>query len=242
MVKALQDEHELIFFDWNYNWPYLNKVDWVIHLGAISSTVETNVDKILEQNYDFSRWLLGECQRFGVNLQYASSASVYGRTTSFKETDPVNPINAYAWSKYLFERHVHNVRDSCKFLVQGFRYFNVYGPHEDNKGSQASVFHKWHHQAQTEGKIQVFEESKNYYRDFVPVETLINVHKTFLKVQESGVWNVGTGKARSFQEVAEEIAQKYNATIEYVPMPENLKSHYQEYTCADITKLSRHYP
>jgi ADP-L-glycero-D-manno-heptose 6-epimerase len=242
MVNALKDEHELKFYEWGDDLPYLNKLDWVIHLGALSSTTETDVNKVLEQNYDFSRWLLNESQRFGVKMQYSSSASVYGMGTNFSEDAPVDPQSPYAWSKYLFERYVWGFRDRWKYPVQGFRYFNVYGPHEDHKGDQASPYHKFTQQAKNKGVITLFENSDQYLRDFVPVETVIDVHKKFLNLKESGVWNVGKGKPRSFQKIAEEIAEKYNARIEYIPMPENIKKQYQAYTCADLTKLNRHYP
>jgi ADP-L-glycero-D-manno-heptose 6-epimerase len=242
MVSALKDEHELSFYEWGDPLPYVNKCSWVIHLGAISSTTETDVEKVLSQNYDFSRWLLGECQRFGVNLQYSSSASIYGLGDKFTEDAPADPRTPYAWSKYLFERYIDNLAHHWKYPIQGFRYFNVYGSHEESKGSQASPYHKFAEQAKNTGIIKIFEGSTEYYRDFVPVEKIIAVHKRFLSVRESGVWNIGSGIAKSFQEVAEEVAKQYNAKIEYIPMPDNLKNHYQKYTCADLTKLSKYYP
>lgn len=241
MVKALKDEHELSYYEWGDEPPEIEGLDWVIHLGAISSTTEQNVEKVMKQNHDFSCIMLVACQIHGVNLQYASSASVYGiNTKNFKEEGPLNPTSPYSWSKYLFDRHVKTQKFD-RIKVQGFRYFNVYGPNEDHKGDQASPYHKFEQQAKTTGRIKLFENSDKYYRDFVPVETVINVHKQFFNVQESGIWNVGTGKARSFQDVAEEIAKKYNAKIEYIPMPEKLKGQYQEYTQADITELKKHY-
>lgn len=237
MVNALRDEHDLKFFNWGDSLPYLNGIAICIHLGGLSSTTETDVDKILTMNYDFSRWLLGECQRFGVNFQYASSASVYGYSQNFKEDGPVDPRSPYAWSKYLFDRYVHQYRDRWKYPVQGFRYFNVYGEFEDHKGDQASPYHKFTKQAKETGVIKIFEGSENFKRDFVPVENVVKVHKKFFSLPKSGVWNIGTGTAKSFKEVAEEIAAEYNAKIEYIPMPEHIKKQYQTYTCADLTKL-----
>jgi ADP-L-glycero-D-manno-heptose 6-epimerase len=126
-------------------------------------------------------------------------------------------------------------------VVQGFRYFNVYGPNEDHKGDQASPYHKFEKQAKELGIIKLFENSNNYYRDFVHVDNLIDVHKKFLNVKESGIWNIGTGKPKSFQQVAEEIAEKYKAKIEYIPMPDTVKNQYQTYTCANLDKLRKHY-
>jgi ADP-L-glycero-D-manno-heptose 6-epimerase len=118
--------------------------------------------------------------------------------------------------------------------VQLFRYFNVYGPHEDHKGDQASPFHKFQKQAE-QGEIRLFEGSDEFKRDFVPVQTVIDVHKAFFKVPKSGIWNVGTGIARSFLSVAEEVG----GPIVAVPMPSDLKSTYQRYTQADLTELNK---
>lgn len=237
LVNALKSNHQVALFDWGDEFPDISGYDWCIHLGAIASTTESDVDKILEQNYDFSRLIINQCQSSGVNLQYASSASVYGMTSEFKETSPPRPVNAYAWSKYLFERYVAGFKDRWTIKVQGFRYFNVYGPFEDHKGDQASPYHKFAQQAQTTGVIKLFENSDQYKRDFVPVERIIDVHQKFFDVPESGIWNIGSGQAVSFETIAKDIASKYNAQIEYIPMPANLANHYQAYTCADITKL-----
>jgi ADP-L-glycero-D-manno-heptose 6-epimerase len=236
MVNALKDEHQLSFYEWGDHPPEMEDLDWVIHLGAISSTTEKDVEKVMKQNHDFSCIMLMACQLNGVNLQYASSASVYGLDTKdFREDAALNPTSPYSWSKYLFDRHVKSQKFE-DIRVQGFRYFNVYGPHEDHKGDQASPYHKFEQQAKTTGIIKLFENSDNYYRDFVPVETVIDMHKKFFDVNESGIWNIGTGIARSFQDIAEEIAEKYNAKIEYIPMPDSLKGQYQKYTCANMTK------
>jgi len=240
MVKALRDQHELSFYEWGDPPPEFEGLDWCIHLGAISSTTERDVDKVMRQNHDFSCIVLFACQSHGVNLQYASSASVYGQLKEFREDGPVDPRSPYAWSKYLFDRHVKTQKFD-KIVVQGFRYFNVYGPHEEHKGDQASPYYKFEKQAKETGKIKLFENSEKYLRDFVPVETVVDVHKRFLTVKESGIWNVGTGKPKSFQQVANEIANKNNATVEYIPMPEHIKSQYQEFTCADVNKLKKYY-
>ena len=236
ITNALKDKHELSFYDWGDEPPELEGVDWAIHLGAVTDTTETDVEKVMRQNHDFSCVMLMACQLNGVNLQYASSASVYGPTLNFNEDAPVSPQSPYAWSKYLFDRHV-KINRFEKIIVQGFRYFNVYGPYEDHKGNQASPYHKFEKQAKETGVIKLFEGSENFKRDFVPVETVVDIHEKFFNVKESGVWNVGTGSPRSFLEVAEEIAGKYNAKIEYIPMPDNIAKQYQPYTCADLTKL-----
>jgi ADP-L-glycero-D-manno-heptose 6-epimerase len=214
--------------------------DWVIHLGAISSTTEKNVDLILDQNFEFSMRLMQACDMMGVNMQYASSASVYGSLTEFNETSPVLPQSPYAWSKYLFDRFVTQHLEDFQVIIQGFRYFNVYGQGEEHKGNQASPVSKFTKQAQETGVIKLFENSDNYVRDFVCVDDICKVHEQMFAADTSGVFNVGTGSTTSFQEIANLVANKYNARIEYVPMPNELISQYQKYTCADITKLSKH--
>jgi ADP-L-glycero-D-manno-heptose 6-epimerase len=238
MVNALKDKHELSLYEWGEEPPDFEGLDWCIHLGANSSTTERDADAIMRQNHDFSCVVLMACQIHGVNLQYASSASVYGLTRDFREDAIKSPQSPYAWSKYLFDRHVLS-QNFNNIRVQGFRYFNVYGPHEDHKVGQASPYTTFERQAKEHGVIKVFENSDQYLRDFVPVERVVEIHEKFFNVQESGVWNVGTGKPKSFLEVAQEVANKHNAWIDTIPMPDNIKAQYQKYTCADLTKLNK---
>lgn len=232
MLQALEQQgHSVSTYDWNDgNMPSVIEQDWVIHMGAISSTTERNIDKILTQNYDFSRQLFDACRFYGVNMQYSSSASVYGLGTVFTEDAPPDPRTPYAWSKYLFERY--HARHQSQNTVQGFRYFNVYGPGEDHKDTQASPYYQFAKQARETGRIQVFEGSRESRRDFVPVQDVVETHLKFLKVSTSGVFNIGTGKTKSFYEIAEQ----FGVPIEEIPLPEQLKHSYQRYTCADMTR------
>lgn len=210
--------------------------DWVIHLGAITSTTEKDIDKVLKHNTDFSTMLFDDCKTFGVNLQYASSASVYGQNKEFTENSPLDPITPYAWSKYLFERYV-NLNQGGN-TVQGFRYFNVYGHHEDHKENQASPVYTFTKQAKENKKIKLFDRSDEYFRDFICVEDVCRVHVEFINnVTQSGVWNLGTGKAKSFEHIASLADKYYGAKLKYVPMPKDLERSYQSYTCSDNTKL-----
>ena len=232
MVQRLQEKgHEVTTFEWGEKLPTIHGLDWVIHLGAISSTTEKDVEKVMLQNLDFSIWLINECEQHGVNLQYASSASVYGLNQEFKEDSPIDPRTPYAWSKYLFERYVKV--NNWSIIHHGFRYFNVFGPHEEHKGNQASPYHQFERQAKENGVIKVFENSENYLRDFVHVYDVLDFHEKFFEVEESGIWNVGTGVATSFLDVA----KKFNVPIEIIPMPEILKPSYQVYTCANLDKV-----
>ena len=128
LIQHLEKDHTVEGFEYTPNvYPDASRYDWVIHLGAISSTTETNVDKILTQNYEYSMRLLQMCEQMGTNFQYASSASVYGNTEKFKEEDSVSPQSPYAWSKYLIDKFlIDNGIDQFNGLVQSYRYFNVY--------------------------------------------------------------------------------------------------------------------
>jgi ADP-L-glycero-D-manno-heptose 6-epimerase len=232
MVERLKSKgHNISTFEWGETLPKVQGLDWVIHLGAISNTTETDVDKVLYQNLDFSIWLMHECEQNKVNIQYASSASVYGLGKEFKEDSPVDPRTPYSYSKYLFERFVRS--NNWNIIHQGFRYFNVFGPHEEHKGSQASPHTQFKIQAENNNLIKVFENSENYHRDFIHVYDVLDFHEKFFEVNESGIWNVGTGNTRSFLDVA----KNFNVPIETIPMPENLKHSYQTYTCADLEKV-----
>jgi len=234
-----QQGHEVEGWEWEPGvLPHTEGYDWCIHLGAISSTTYTDVNQILEQNFEFSVRLAQICENFGTNLQYASSASVYGPTTHFTEDGPLLPQSPYAWSKYLFDRYITQYKDEFGILVQGFRYFNVYGEGEEHKGDQASPYTKFAYQAKDNGVIKLFEDSNNYLRDFVCVEDICKVHELMLNVDATDIYNVGTGRPVSFETVAQSIVNKHGGDIEYIPMPENLKSQYQSYTCANIDKLN----
>lgn len=235
MVAALKDEYDLELYEWGEPFPSLHHVSQVIHLGANSSTTETDVDKIITQNYDFTRMLFEKCKNECVNLQFASSASLYGKGTEFKETSPVDPRTPYAYSKYLCERMLLTPQDNVK--VQIFRYFNVYGPNEEHKGNQASPYTKFAKQAEETGVIKVFKNSDKIYRDFIHVKDIITIHKKFLNFRNKGLWNLGTGKPKSFMEVAEEVATRHKAKIEIIPIPKHMEYSYQYYTKADISKL-----
>jgi ADP-L-glycero-D-manno-heptose 6-epimerase len=234
MLRALS-HHDVVCWEWGDKPFDIRGSDWVIHIGAISSTAESDVERVMIQNYDFSARLLDQCIQHGINLQYSSSASVYGLRGDFRESAPPDPRNAYSWSKYLFERYA-NVRqtDANKqgIRIQGFRYFNVYGDGEEHKGTQASPFCQFRRQAQEHGVIRVFEHSEKYRRDFVPVETVVDYHLRFLSAPVSGVFNIGTGHTQSFLD----IARKYGRPIQEIAMPENLRASYQTYTCADMTR------
>jgi ADP-L-glycero-D-manno-heptose 6-epimerase len=227
--KRLQKDHVVDGYEWGQQFPGYD-YDLIVHLGAITSTTETDVEKVMKQNYDFSVALLENCHRHGVNLQFASTAAIYGKNNRFDEAAPPDPLTPYAWSKYLFERYVQ--QHDWDIVVQCFRYFNVYGPGEEHKGAQASPYSKFAKQYQEQGFVELFEGSEHYYRDFIPVETVFDLQNRFMSVDQSGLFNLGTGQSKSFLSVALEVTN----SIKFIPMPDNLKSSYQRYTCADMTK------
>lgn len=228
-----------ITYEWGEPYPDLLGVTHAMHFGAISSTTETDVEKVMRQNYDCSLRLLVDCDYRSIHMQWSSSASVYGLGDVFTEDAPVDPRTPYAWSKYLFERFC-NKNKGLNIPVQGFRYFNVYGDKgEDHKGDQASPYHKFRKQATETGVVRIFEGSENYLRDFIHVDQVLDTQFKFLDIKASGVWNIGTGVAKSFRTVAEEVVEKHGGRIEEILMPDNLKNSYQKYTCADLTKLNQ---
>lgn len=234
MTTYLEKENiEWVGYEWGELDYDLTGIDRVIHLGAISSTTYTDTRQLLIQNYYFTKSLIHDCDRFGIPIQIASSASVYGTdNTTFKESDIPAPKNHYAWSKYLVEEFCNT--HQFDIPVQVFRYFNVWGPHEDHKGDQASPLHKFRKQAMENGVIRLFEGSENYRRDFVHVDTICSLHTRFFNVPISGTWNFGTGVDTSFRTVADSISMEYNASIELIPMPDNLLASYQAFTKADM--------
>lgn len=211
-----------------------SEIDALIHLGANSSTTETDFRKIMKQNYYASMHFYDICKKFNIKFQYASSASVYGHSKSFQESDLCLPLNPYGFSKYMFDAALFNQT----FPYQGFRYFNVYGDDEKSKGNQASPIYKFVQQAKNNGKIEIFQGSADMIRDFIWVEDVCEVHWKMLHSTASGVFNVGTGRPMSFLDVAKAVAEKYSAEIIEIPMPHELQDHYQYFTKADNSKLS----
>ena len=205
-----------------------DKVELILHQGAISSTIETDVDKIYRYNVDFSIKLFEKAIEYQIPVKYASSASVYGIN------DCINPLNFYALSKVTVDYWVQDHIEEFK-SVQGFRYFNVYGKGEDHKGNQASPVQKFTEQIKETGKLKLFEGSDKFQRDFICVDDVVEVVR--YNNRPSGIYDLGTSKPISFQEVAELIAIKYNGEIEYIPFPDHLKGKYQAYTCAHMDWL-----
>jgi ADP-L-glycero-D-manno-heptose 6-epimerase len=212
---------------------YLNEGDTVYHFGAISSTKETSVNRILQYNLDYTLNLIKICEHKKCSLRIASSASVYGNSKTFNENDFETPLNLYAWSKSTVDQLI-----KLKNLdVQSYRFFNVYSEDdvtESHKEGQASPHYTFRKQLKETGHVTLFEGSDKIYRDFISVNEVCQKVFAISQKDFSGVVNIGTGKPTSFLEVAQSITDK----IDYIEFPDELKDKYQYYTKADITKLS----
>lgn len=240
---------------------YLNNhagdVRAVFHLGAISSTTEKDADLIVENNFSLSRDLWRWCARSGARFIYASSGSTYGNgeVGFVDEESPealakLRPLNPYGWSKHLFDRRIARVvADKTEHVPPqwvGLKFFNVYGPNEYHKGDQMSVACKLYPQVAAGAAARLFKSHDKSHkdggqlRDFVYVGDCVDVMLWMLDHPEvSGLFNVGTGKARTFEDLARAVftAMKIAPKISFVDMPDALRGRYQYFTQADMTKL-----
>tara|TARA_R110000824_G_scaffold395080_3_gene595440 strand:- start:4173 stop:5042 length:870 start_codon:yes stop_codon:yes gene_type:complete len=214
---------------------FKDPVTTIFHNGACSDTTVSDPFYVMERNFDYSVSLLKVCIKNGIRLIYASSASVYG-DGPFTERATCDPKNLYALSKSMFDNYSQNFKEFIPQLV-GLRYFNVYGKYEENKGNMASVVYKFYNQLE-DGEIILFENSDKYLRDFIHIDDVVAINiKSFLNPKTSGLFNVGTGTERSFQDIADIFKKRYEASIKYIEMPKKLKGKYQEFTRSDNTKL-----
>jgi ADP-L-glycero-D-manno-heptose 6-epimerase len=237
-----------------------NNITAILHQGACSDTMETDGRYMMENNYRYSLSLLEWCLEEAVPLIYASSASVYGAGTTFKEDRSFEaPLNVYGYSKFLFDQAVRARIDDAGSQVAGFRYFNVYGPRESHKGRMASTAYHFFNQYRANGKVKLFEGSHGYgngeqRRDFISVEDVVKVNLHFLDNENvSGIFNVGTGRSQPFNDMAVATVNAVRAlegksskslaelqredVIEYIPFPDALKGKYQSFTQGDVALL-----
>ena len=221
-----------------------NNIQTIFHLGACSKTTEKDKDYVMETNFEYSKKLLHFCANNNIPLIYASSASVYGDGKVFKE-DPDNEssMNYYAESKLLFDNYYRGHIAKIKSQVSGLRYFNVYGPREEHKEGMYSVMYTFFNQLEKYNQIKLFKGSHGYEdgeqrRDFIHVDDTVKVKKWLMQNKVSGIFNVGTGKCRSFNDVAKiVISVLKRGHVEYIDFPDGLKEQYQAFTQADMEKL-----
>jgi ADP-L-glycero-D-manno-heptose 6-epimerase len=237
-------------------------IDALFHQGACSDTMESDGRYMMENNYRYSLELLDFCLEQEVQLIYASSAAVYGGSATFREERAFEaPLNVYGYSKFLFDQVVRRRAGEAASQIAGFRYFNVYGPNEQHKGRMASVAWHFFNQFRSEHCVQPFTGSGGYAdgeqrRDFVSVEDVVKVNLFFLDhPEQSGIFNVGTGRAQTFNDVARAVVNAcrkaegkpgldlsgmhHEGLVRYRPFPEALAGKYQHFTQADMGKLAR---
>jgi ADP-L-glycero-D-manno-heptose 6-epimerase len=216
----------------------------VFHQGACTNTMVHDRDFMMRSNLEYSTRLLDKCQAARTPLIYASSAAVYGAGHDFREEPACeHPLNVYGESKLLFDREVRR-RGRPPAQVAGLRYFNVYGPNEAHKAVMASMAFHGYHQVRKDGRIRLFTSSGGYgpgeqRRDFVYVEDVVAANLWLLdNPTVSGVFNCGTGRAQSFNELAAAVINAVGGgVIEYIPFPAALEGKYQSFTQADLTRL-----
>jgi ADP-L-glycero-D-manno-heptose 6-epimerase len=224
---------------------FAREVEAIFHQGACSATTEWDGHYMMKNNYEYSQVLLHHCLERATPYIYASSAAVYGGSEKFIE-DPAyeNPLNVYGYSKLQFDRYVRRIAARPSSQVVGLRYFNVYGPREQHKGSMASTAFHFSNQVQEGGEARLFEGSGGYgdgeqRRDFIYVEDVCDVNLWFLDhPQVSGIYNCGTGRAQTFNDVANAVVAYHGkGEIRYIPFPDHLKGAYQSFTQADLSQL-----
>ena len=246
------DRDEL--FEWLAIENNAKKIKAIIHMGAISATTETDGDLLMKNNYEYSKKLWEFCADRNLQYIYASSAATYGLgedgyedNIDLKGHEALRPLNKYGYSKKIFDVWALKQEETPKQWV-GLKFFNVYGPQEYHKGRMASmVFHSYN-QALKDGYVKLFKSHKDGYRDgeqlrdFVYIKDIVSVMSWLLKNPEvTGIFNLGTGKARSFYDLTYHGLKAGNLgeDIRFVDMPEDLRGKYQYFTEANMEKLKK---
>ncbi|MFZ0677304.1 ADP-glyceromanno-heptose 6-epimerase [Candidatus Binatus sp.] len=222
-----------------------DRIEAIFHQGACADTTCTDGRYMIENNFTFSKLILHFALSRKVPLVYASSAAVYGSSIAFAPSrENERPLNLYALSKLAFDNHVRSVAAKSQSIVVGLRYFNVYGPRESHKGKMASMVYQLYRQLKTSGHARLFQGTDGYAdgeqrRDFVFVSDIVRVNLALAEGPvRNGVFNVGTGQARTFNDVARILIARLGAgAVDYVPFPESLVGKYQSFTQADLSEL-----
>ncbi len=222
----------------------------IIHMGANSSTTEKDADHLLKNNYEYTKTLANYCIKNGVRFIYASSAATYGDgSLGFEDSEELSPklrpLNMYGYSKNLFD--LYAIKNKMTDKIVGIKYFNVYGPNEFHKGDMRSVVHKAYGQITETGKVKLFKSSRPDYkdgeqlRDFIYIKDAGDMTLFFLKNNTGGLYNVGTGKARSWNALVTAIFSALDkpVNIEYIDMPTHLAKKYQYFTEAKLDKIKK---
>ena len=243
------DYFEADTFRFNLQHDAIPDVDTVFHMGACSSTTETNASYLADNNYRFTHELCAWCLQHGVRFVYASSGATYGDgsqgySDDDETTQTLRPLNMYGYSKHLFD--LWALRQGVTDRVAGLKFFNVYGPREDHKGDMRSVVHKSFGQINETGEVKLFKSYKPEYRDGEQVRDFVYVRDAVQVClwlhdhpRAAGIFNVGTGRARTWLDLANATfnAMGKPPRIQFIDMPESLRQKYQYHTCADISRL-----
>lgn len=229
-----------------------NSIEAILHMGACSSTMEKNADYLLENNYHYSlRIALWRENHPACRLVYASSAATYGDGSrgyadNEEELYTLRPLTMYGYSKHLFDCYAQ--RRGWLKQIAGLKYFNVFGPNENHKGAMRSVINKAYPDVRDTGILRLFKSYRKEYadgeqkRDFIYIKDVLEMTLFFFEKPDiNGIFNIGTGTARSWNDIARALfaAAGKKPAIEYIPMPESIKEKYQYFTCADLTKLRK---
>lgn len=225
------------------------KIDTIIHLGACSSTTEKDFNYLFKNNFEYTKYLCEQSLENDIRFIYASSAATYGNGGNGYDDNEdklhlLKPLNAYGYSKHLFDLWARKSRVLDK--IAGLKYFNVYGPNEYHKGEMRSVVNKCFQQVKETGKARLFKSSNPDFkdggqsRDFLYVKDAVDMTLFFMQNKiVNGIYNIGTGESNTFNDLVTPIFKSLDlkVNIEYFDMPEILKEKYQYYTKADTGKL-----
>ncbi|MDR3665935.1 MAG: ADP-glyceromanno-heptose 6-epimerase [Ignavibacteriaceae bacterium] len=247
----------LKFADYLNKWEFLDQIEnevgldieAIIHMGANSSTTEKNADHLIENNYEYTKSLALYSVKNNIRFIYASSAATYGDgSLGFDDYESsiqnLRPLNMYGYSKQLFD--LWSIRNKLSDKIVGLKYFNVYGPNEYHKEDMRSVVNKAYHQINETGKVKLFKSENPLYkdgeqkRDFIYVKDAVEMTLFFLSNKDkNGIFNVGSGNARTWNALVRSIFDALGkpVKIDYIEMPSHLKSKYQYFTQADISKI-----
>jgi len=221
------------------------KIEAIFHQGACVDTTCQDGRYMIGNNFTFSKLILNFALSNKTPLVYASSAAVYGSSSAFTPSrDNECPLNLYGLSKLAFDNHVRSVLTKSECTVAGLRYFNVYGPREFHKGNMASMVYQLYRQLKESGRARLFKGTNGYAdgeqrRDFVFVDDIVRVNLALAEGPvRRGIFNVGTGHSRTFNDVAQTIiSQLDKGAIDYIPLPANLAGKYQSFTQAELSEL-----
>ncbi len=229
----------------------LDDIKYVFHLGACSSTTETNNTFLIQNNYEFTKILAEWCIKNGKKMIYASSAATYGdgsygMNDGVDNLEKLRPLNMYGYSKHLFDLYAKKMDwfNGSNGLI-GLKYFNVFGPNEYHKGSMRSLVNKAYSEISNTREVSLFKSYNPKYkhgeqlRDFIYVKDAVNMTIHLAKANSSGLFNIGSGLAHTWIDLVNPIFKSLNIEpkIKFVDMPDSIREKYQYYTCANIDRF-----